>query len=463
MNKQWKRLAALLGAAVLTVSQNEVLLVNAEELSTEESALLSSETGESDFLASDLSEEQEETKEEAEEDEAAAAEISILSESAAEEVQEEDSITTSGETGDTQETILPATNLRWDSETPGFAYFDDPNEEGKAFFIGRLYYNDESQGYQSTSSYKGRGYLYFFEQMDKTGTYAFEVETINPNDGTTISVSERVYYSYEKPAYKLPVPEDAAWSADGIFTCKLPQEEYFDSYGFNLPGIMMFGSNFAGNWIYEKDGYMYFNLNGFVQSYFNKTIENGCTLEVRTTSSNIEQAYHSDYISLVFNDGSGSYSEDEEEIYSEDNPAESVAAIENWTPSTPDEIKRYAAFGRENVNFTVDEDNDYNVVIQNAMQGKMCYDSFEAVLGDWIIGRTYNIFPSSKNVYRMDSKARITLNIPQVLQADGRVFKMICVTEKGIPIILEDLDSDSATITFETDTYYAFALIYKDI
>jgi len=40
---------------------------------------------------------------------------------------------------------------------------------------------------------------------------------------------------------------------------------------------------------------------------------------------------------------------------------------------------------------------------------------------------------------------------------------MICVTEKGQPIILDDLDSGAETITFETDAYYAFALIYKDV
>ena len=102
------------------------------------------------------------------------------------------------------------------------------------------------------------------------------------------------------------------------------------------------------------------------------------------------------------------------------------------------------------------------MVIQNAMQGKLCYDSFEAVLGDWVIGRTYNILPSGRAVYRMDSKARITLSIPKSLQAPGREYKMICVTEKGLPVIFNDLDRDSGTITFETDVYYAFALIYRD-
>ena len=39
---------------------------------------------------------------------------------------------------------------------------------------------------------------------------------------------------------------------------------------------------------------------------------------------------------------------------------------------------------------------------------------------------------------------------------------MISVTEGGSPLVLEDLDSDSKTITFETNTYYAFALVYSD-
>lgn len=46
---------------------------------------------------------------------------------------------------------------------------------------------------------------------------------------------------------------------------------------------------------------------------------------------------------------------------------------------------------------------------------------------------------------------------------DNREFRMICVTEKGVPVILKDLDSNPENITFATDTYYAFALVYKDI
>ena len=137
-----------------------------------------------------------------------------------------------------------------------------------------------------------------------------------------------------------------------------------------------------------------------------------------------------------------------------------------WKPTTPDELKLYAVFSQEEVNFTTDAKNSYAVNIYNALQGPLCLDSFEAVLDDYTIGRTYNIIPSDEvtyQIYQMDSKARITLEIPTAFQKADRDLKMICVTENGRPIVLEDLDSDQNTITFETDTYFAYALIYKDI
>ena len=134
-----------------------------------------------------------------------------------------------------------------------------------------------------------------------------------------------------------------------------------------------------------------------------------------------------------------------------------------WQPSTPDEIKRYSVLGKETVNYITDVKNAYPVTVINAMHGKLCFDSFEAVLGDYTIGRTYNILPAGKYVYKMDSKAKITLDIPKALQKNGREYKMICVTQKGLPVVLNDLDKKMDTITFETNIFYAFALIYKDL
>ena len=138
-------------------------------------------------------------------------------------------------------------------------------------------------------------------------------------------------------------------------------------------------------------------------------------------------------------------------------------AVEVWKPSTPDEIKRYGAYSREKIEFSVDEKNAYAVTVQNAMQGKLCYDSFESVLGGYTIGRTYNILPAGQAAYKMDGKAKITLQIPGSLQAANREYRMICVTGNGIPVILKDLDTNPSTITFETNVYYAFALVYKDV
>ncbi|MDD6491468.1 MAG: hypothetical protein PUG54_04465 [Firmicutes bacterium] len=148
---------------------------------------------------------------------------------------------------------------------------------------------------------------------------------------------------------------------------------------------------------------------------------------------------------------------------SNDNGTTMNLTVPVWQPSTPDEIKRYSVLGKETVNYITDAKNAYPVTVINAMHGKLCFDSFEAVLGDYTIGRTYNILPAGKDVYKMDSKAKITLDIPKALQKNSREYKMICVTQKGLPVVLNDLDKKMDTITFETNTFYAFALIYKDL
>lgn len=140
----------------------------------------------------------------------------------------------------------------------------------------------------------------------------------------------------------------------------------------------------------------------------------------------------------------------------------SVPIVEAWKPTTPDEIKRYAVYGKEKAVYTADKNNVYPVTVKNAMQGKRCFESFEAVLGEYTIGRTYNILPNGKRLYKMDKAITITLSIPKELQAAGREFEMICVTEKGVPVILKNQDKDPATITIITDKFYAFALAYKD-
>ncbi len=137
------------------------------------------------------------------------------------------------------------------------------------------------------------------------------------------------------------------------------------------------------------------------------------------------------------------------------------AVVETWKPTTPDEIKRYACMGNEAVRYTLSKDNAYQIAIENEVQGPMCFKSFEAVLGDYTIGRTYNIYPLSDTIYNMEKEIQFTIKIPPAIYKEDRDYKMICVTKDGQPIIYNDSDSDPETITINTNNFYAYALIYK--
>ena len=117
--------------------------------------------------------------------------------------------------------------------------------------------------------------------------------------------------------------------------------------------------------------------------------------------------------------------------------------------------------GQEAVRYTQSQNNEYQISIENAIQGPMCFKSFEAVLGDYTIGRTYNIYSLSDNTYSMDKEIEVTIEIPSAIYKENRDYKMICVTKGGKPIIYNDTDKDPRTITIKTDKFFAYALIYK--
>ncbi len=135
--------------------------------------------------------------------------------------------------------------------------------------------------------------------------------------------------------------------------------------------------------------------------------------------------------------------------------------VEAWKPKTPDERKRYACLGKETVRYTPSKENAYPITVENAMQGPMCFASFEAVLGGYTIGRTYNIYSSSDHIYSMDKEIEFTIRIPSDIYKKNREYKMICVTKGGQPIVYNDLDNDPETITIRTNKFYAYALVYK--
>lgn len=144
-----------------------------------------------------------------------------------------------------------------------------------------------------------------------------------------------------------------------------------------------------------------------------------------------------------------------------DSSDEEIEVYSVWQPVTPDEIKRYGCKGKEKIDYILAKENDYLIEIKNAMQGPMCFASFENVLSDYIIGRTYNIYPVNHLTYSMNKEVEITLKIPEAIYQPDRIYKMICVTKGGQPIIYDDLDKVPETITFKTNTFYAYALIYK--
>ena len=158
---------------------------------------------------------------------------------------------------------------------------------------------------------------------------------------------------------------------------------------------------------------------------------------------------------------SGSGRERGESMSSAVRDSGTIADVEIWHPVTPDEKKRYACMGKEAVQYAQSDGDAYRIHIENAMQGPMCFQSFEAVLGDYTIGRTYHIYPLSGNAYSMDEAVQITLKIPSAIYKTDREYKMICVTKGGQPIIYSDLDSSPETITIRTNKFYAYALIYK--
>ncbi|MDE7339108.1 MAG: leucine-rich repeat domain-containing protein [Lachnospiraceae bacterium] len=135
--------------------------------------------------------------------------------------------------------------------------------------------------------------------------------------------------------------------------------------------------------------------------------------------------------------------------------------VEIWKPTTLDELKRYTCMGKEDIRYTLPEENAYPIVMENAMQGPMCFQSFETVLGDYTIGRTYNIYALSNTTYSTDEEVQLTIEIPSAIYKNDRDYKMICVTKGGKAIIYNDLDSNPRTITIRTNKFYAYALIYK--
>lgn len=194
-------------------------------------------------------------------------------------------------------------------------------------------------------------------------------------------------------------------------------------------------------------------------------------LRARVFSDNINLYAHSDYSEVVEYYFAGL---DIDNIDKNENNAQAVVQFNSsdkeeyvqhlWTPTTEEEQVRYSCFGKENVQYTTLNNQPYNINIQNAMQGEKCFEVFKNAANDYTIARTYNIYPlTGTQKYSTDEKVTLSLTIPETLRQEKREFKLICVSQNGIPFVFEDQDEDLNTITISTDKFYAYALVYKDL
>lgn len=144
--------------------------------------------------------------------------------------------------------------------------------------------------------------------------------------------------------------------------------------------------------------------------------------------------------------------------------AGSANVIKAWKPSTPEDIKRYSYVAAVKPIYTA---SVKNATVVNSVQGTKCIEAIETLFPEYTIARTYNIFADilrgNKVVYQTEFPIQITLSIEKDLYKAGREFALVCVSKNGEVQIYNDMDKNPDTITINSNTFYAYALVYKDM
>lgn len=104
-----------------------------------------------------------------------------------------------------------------------------------------------------------------------------------------------------------------------------------------------------------------------------------------------------------------------------------------------------------------------SITTDQVVQGKLCREAFDSVLGDYHYIGMYNISfaHAGKPLEKLDGSVQLLFDIPAQYQKAGRSFRMLRVY-KGQPAVLEDLSERGNKVQFETDCTAAYALVYKD-
>lgn len=360
-------------------------------------------------------------------------------------------------------------DLKWNPDKPGSFSFNK-NNPGNTKVCAYIYKDNErqfalySEGFNSDVICNADISSY----IEESGDYSFKIHVVDSNeewfneDHGILSDYSDIFH-YVKPEQKIESPV-IKWDENNF---GIVNWNFVDNAECYIIGIS--DDNFQSEIIKGTRNY------SIPQDDFSEFMEPGHTYKVRIKaySENINLYTHSDY------------SESEEFYYpvTDDNKNNNESNIQNtvinnfsnsssnneefvqyfWTPTTQEEKIRYSCFGKEKLEYTTPDNQPFNINIQNAMQGEKCFEVFQNIAGDYTIARTYNIYPIGTQLqYSTPDEITVSLTIPEILRQENREFKMICVSQNGIPYIYEDQDKDPDTITFSTDKFYAFALVYKD-
>ncbi len=365
-------------------------------------------------------------------------------------------------------------DLKWDEN--GNALFTNPNNFDCGY-EAQLYKEGKwIDKWKDTVGANKNCSLDFFVYFDECGEgkYTFDVAFVDEN-GKPVNQSKSSEYTYTKPNEEKTLPQPKLEKIEDGDTIKINVSIEADEalpkmqFGYYvMRGNSQVGYT-TGTQPHFESGKTEHDWTIDFTEFLNKYGSNidpryDYYIYVRSVSAEPTKWNSSEYVKLKVIEATESFDDDDDSDNSSSSSNEEASEptpAPVYVPTTPEEKARYSVVGNETVKCTT-TNSSYSVDVKNSLQGPKCFASIKAVLGDYTIGRTFNILPQGQYVYHTDTKARITLTIPQALQAAGRTYKMICVTENGQPIELQDLDTSANTITFETDTYYAFALVYKD-
>ena len=370
--------------------------------------------------------------------------------------------------------INKPTDLKWNPDRPGSFSFYNNNEDGvrnvvhvfESEMMRCSFYSSNNQG---QSIYEGD----VSHMLHDSGDYIFRVylyanEEDYLNDKVAVISDDSDVFHYVKPELKIEAPKNVRWDSANPGTVVWDFVDHAEEYLVEISDNGFQTVIMRGSCKYDVP-----------QANLSDLITAGHTYEVRVKaySENINLYSHSDYSapdSFHFageNDnisGTDNTQNDVQNIVSDNGSGTKGSDGENvpyiWEPATEEEKVRYSCLGKEKAQYTVAGNQPFDINVQNAMQGEKCFEVFQNAAGAYTIARTYNIYPlGSMTKYSTDEKVTVSLTIPEILRKEKREFKMVCVTQNVIPIIFNDQDKNPDTVTFSTDKFYAFALVYRDL